>query len=239
MNDLVRRRLETFQRVDSLGGEHAALFLSTSFAGEQFAVIKEVIQGLETHTSAQAGGLSASRQSTDSKAAARDELTRTLEAISRTARPMAATNPGVAEKFRVPRNQSDQALLAAARAIAAAALPLKAEFIKRGLSASFLDDLDTEIAALADANTQKIESRESHVSATAAIDDHVERGMNALRELDPIMRNTFADDPANLAAWMSASRVERTTSRSKATPNAKPKAEAPLAETETPKTSRD
>ena len=42
-------------------------------------------------------------------------------------------SPGLLEKFRVPHNQSNQAVLAAARAFAAAALPLKAEFVKRGM----------------------------------------------------------------------------------------------------------
>jgi hypothetical protein len=178
------------------------------------------------------------RQSTDSKAAARDELMRTLEAMSRTARPMDATNPGVAEKFRVPHNQSDQEVLATARSFATAALPLKAEFVKRGFSEGFLDDLDSEIAAFADANTRKIESRESHVEATAAIDKHVALGMDALRELDPIMRNTFADDHAKLAAWMSASRVERTKRRTTAV-DVKPKADAPPAETKKSGTDAD
>src|SRR5438270_696993 len=100
--------LARLQRVQVQGNEHAALFPATSFAGEQFAALNDVLEGLETHTSAQAGGLSAARQGTSSKAAARDELMRTLEAISRTARPLGATNPGVTEKFRVPHNQGDQ-----------------------------------------------------------------------------------------------------------------------------------
>jgi hypothetical protein len=68
MNDLVRRRFETFQRVDSLGDELSSLLPATSFAGQQFAAIKEAIKGLESHTSAQTAGLSAVRHSTGSAA---------------------------------------------------------------------------------------------------------------------------------------------------------------------------
>jgi hydrogenase maturation factor len=73
----------------------------------------------------------------------------------------------------------------------------------------FLEDLEADIEALEEAITRQIESRGSHVESTAAIEDATERGISALRELDPIMRNTFADDPVKLAAWLSASRVER------------------------------
>jgi hypothetical protein len=33
--------------------------------------------------------------------------------------------------------------------------------------------------------------------------------MNAVRELDAIVRNTFRDDPATLAEWTSARHIER------------------------------
>jgi hypothetical protein len=227
MKDIERRRIETFLRVQAFGRENGAQFPQASFAGEQFAVIDSVLKDLEKHTSAQVGGMSAARLGSVSKAAAHDELLRTLEAISRTARPLAANTPGLIEKFRVPHGQGNQALLATARAFVAAALPLKAEFIKRGLDENFIEDLEADIDALAEAITRKIESHESHVAATAAIDELIERGMNALRELDPFMRNTFADDHARLAAWLSASRVERSARRKNGQPEKPPAHDSP------------
>jgi hypothetical protein len=215
MKDIGRRLNETFRRVQAFGKENAETFPPDSFAGEQFAAIDGALGDLEKHTTAQSAGLSAARQGTLGRAAARDQLMRTLEAISRTARPIAAGTPGLIEKFRVPHNQNDQAVLASARAMAEAALPLKAEFIKRGMRPDFIEDLEADIQALDDAITHKIESRETHVASTAAIDDATERGIKALRELDPIMRNTFADDPAKLAAWLSAGHVERPARRQK------------------------
>lgn len=209
MKDIVRRRIEMFLRVRAFGRENATQFPETSFAAELFAALNTVLEGLERHTSAQVSGLSAARQGATSKAAARDELMRDLEAISRTARPLAASRPGLVEQFRVPHNQSDQAVLAAARAFYENAVPLRAEFYKRGLPDDFLEDLEADTKALEEAIARKIESRDTHVTATAAIDDLIGRGVAAVRELDPIMRNTLADDPARLAGWLSASRVER------------------------------
>jgi hypothetical protein len=131
---------------------------------------------------------------------------------------MAMTTPGLDDKFRIPHNKSNQEVLAVARAAASDALPLKAEFIRRGMAADFLEDLQADIALMEEAISRTAQSTESHVAATAAIDTEIERGMNAVRQLDPLIRNTFASDPATLAAWFSASHIERTPRRSVSAP---------------------
>lgn len=52
--------------------------------------------------------------------------------------------------------------------------------------------------------------RQAASGKAAARDELIERGMAAVRELDPVTRNVFAGDAPNLSAWLSASRVERT-----------------------------
>lgn len=93
---------------------------------------------------------------------------RHLQAISRTVRPLERTMPGISDKFRVPHNQSDQGMLAAAHAAAQNALPIQAELIKRGLPANFLADLQADIEQFEEAITNKAQIRETHVEATAA-----------------------------------------------------------------------
>lgn len=151
----------------------------------------------------------AAREGSTSKAVARDELLRDLEAISYTARTLALTTPGLEDKFRAPRNLKDQELLALARSFARDALPLKTEFIKLGLTADFMEDLDADMAEFEQAIERRIQGTEMHVAATAAIDDLIERGMKTVRQLDTIMRNVYAGNPSNLSAWLSASHVER------------------------------
>jgi hypothetical protein len=224
MKDSGRHLAETFRHVQEFGRDNTALFPEGSFAAEQLTAIDLALEDLGKHTAAQAESRGAARQGTRSKAAAREALMRTLEAISRTARPLEAQTPGITEKFRVPHNQSYQEVLAAARAIASAALPLKAEFIKRGMPADFLEDLQADIEALEEAHAHRAEGRDSHYEATLAIEDATERGVHALRELDPIMRNTLADDPLKLGAWLNACHVERPARRNK-TDDAKPSAQ--------------
>src|SRR5215468_3458510 len=51
--------------------------------------------------------------------------------------------------------------------------------------------------------------RDAPVAATAALEATVERGNKAVQRLHAIGRNKCRDDPAVLAAWESASHVER------------------------------
>jgi hypothetical protein len=201
--------------VRELGTTHAATFPPTTFAGELFARLSGVISELEAHTTAQDSGRRSAQEGTTSKASARSEVREHLERISRTARAMALTVPGLEDKFRLPRKPKDQEILTTARTFSTDADPLKAEFIRRGMPATFLEDLEADITAFETSINQKIQGTEKHVTATAAIDDAMERGLNTVRELDPIMRNTFMNDPAKLAAWLSASHVERAPKRAK------------------------
>lgn len=209
MTDTERRRYEMFLRVREHMASRAAEFPPTILAGELFARLSAVIDELDTHTTAQTSGRSSVLQTSTSKAAARDELRRDLDAISRTARVMANSIPGLEDKFRAPRKVSDQTLLATARAFAADALPLKTEFTRRGLPDNFLEDLNADIAEFEQAINEKIRKRGAQVAATAAIDNALERGINIVRELDAIMRNRLRTEHATLAAWLSASHTER------------------------------
>ena len=227
MKDTEKRRYETFLRVREFGAARGADFPAASLAAELLARLNTVIAEMDTHSAAQSSGQNAASGSAAGKAAARDELRRDLEAISRTARVMAHATPGLENKFRAPRSISDQSLLAMARAFADDALPLKNEFTRRGLPDDFLEDLDNDIEEFERAINQRIQSRETHVSATAAIDDVIERGVQTVRELDVYVRNKHAGDPATLAAWTSASHTERT-------PRRAPAANAPAPENAPP-----
>ena len=209
MTDDNTRCGETFLRVQQLGTDEAASYAGNTFIADLFNSLSTVITDLETHRGAQASGLTNAQQGTRSKEAARAELERGLNAVRRTARSMSIIIPGLEKKFPSVQHLKDQELLTAARMYATDAQPLKVEFIKRGLPAGFLDDLNEDIAAFGEALAQRTQGKEKHVNATATIDDLVERGMKIVRELDPIMRNLFENEPGKLAAWLSASHVER------------------------------
>jgi hypothetical protein len=208
MNNVFTRTQETFLRVQRFLSERASAFPAGSLGAELFEEINSVVQTLNEALTSQTSGLNSAQQATAAREAARQTLRADVQAITRTARAMALDTPGLENKFRLPRSGSDQALLFAARAFLTDAVPLKAEFIRYGLPASFIDDLRAHVADLEQAMGEQNTGRGAHVTATATIEPTIEGGMNAMRKLDAVVRNKFRDDPATLAAWESARHIE-------------------------------
>jgi hypothetical protein len=227
MNDQEKRTLDTFKRVHDFDSAHAGLFAAGSLARELFDAVAGVVDELEGHAAAESTGRGKARQGTAGKASAREAILEGLGILRRTARSMAYATPGLEEKFPVPHKQDGQELLNTARSALAAALPLKAEFLRREVPEHVFEDLEANVAAYQTAFTSQNTGKEESITASASIDGAVRRGLDTLRELDPIVRNKLHDNPALLAAWLSAKRTERATRR-----NNKP---APL----TPQTSNE
>jgi hypothetical protein len=220
MNNQDTRTYEMILRVQECGAALAAMIPVNSYASELFARLREKSAQLETQATAHSSNRRSVVESGTSKKAARAKLCALLGAISRTAKPMEKTTPGIAGKFRVPARLKDQDLLSFARSVAVDVVPYKAEFVKRGLPASFVEDLSAASADFEQSVSRQIQSTESRVTSTANVKGFLRECVDIARELDPVMRNLFADDPATLAAWASASHVERAARRTKS--NGKP-----------------
>jgi hypothetical protein len=222
MRDTESRKHQTFVRVKSFGADHANDFAPNGLGTQLFTDLAGIVAQLDNHAAAEASGLGTAREGTSTRAAAREALREDLEAISRTARAMAEDTPGIDDKFRLPRGNNDQALLSAARAFAADAAPLSAQFISHEMPADFLTDLGTDIANMEAAISHQASGVGDHVAAGAAIDDTIDVGSVIVRKLDAIVRNRYRNDPAILAEWTSASHTERSPRRRASTPATPP-----------------
>lgn len=209
MDNLENRRLDMFRRVRDFGASRTADFSAGTLGNELFTIITTVTGELETLGASQSSGLSRVTEGTASKSVIRAGLYDDLVAINRTARALAYETPGLDNKFRLPRKGNDQALLNSARAFAADAAPLAAAFVRHELPADFLTALNARIAEFEAVVNQRNGARETHVAATAAIDNAIERGMDTVNRLDAIVRNKYRNDVAVLAAWETASHTER------------------------------
>jgi hypothetical protein len=216
VNDKESRTYQKFLRVCDFGTAHANDFTATSLGTLTFRALDEVIAEIESLSGHEASARGTARQGTETRSQARAALRDDLEAISRTARVMADDVPGINEKFRVPRNANDQELMNAARAFLADATPLKAQFIAHEMPADFLEDLQSDIDAMLAAINSQSSGVGSHVAANAALDDAMDRGNDLCRKLDAIVRNKYANNPAVLAEWTSASHTERAPRRAAA-----------------------
>jgi hypothetical protein len=210
MNETQTRKYEMLTRVREFAAGHAPIFPPGTFAATLLAQIHAAIDDVANHSAVKAAGNGAAREGTANRALARQTLRDDLEVIGRTARTIALRLPNVGEKFRLPVAARDQALLDAARAFAADAVPLAAEFALHELSSAFFAKLDADIAAFEQAFSQQRKGRETRIAATAAIEATLLHGVRSARQLDTIMRNRFAGDPVSLQAWSSARRIQRT-----------------------------
>lgn len=209
MDAVERRRYDMLVRVRDFGTENAGDFPAGSVGAANFAAVGAAVGELDASGATQASGMSSGRQGTALKSNAREDVREGLRAINRTARALALDDAGLNEKFLMPRGDSDQKLIAAARSFVIDAEPIKNKFIEYGLNADFLAELEADIGDFERAVGDKNAATEEHVGATAAIDAQIENGMVAVRRLKAIVPNKYFGNPAKLAAWTSASHVER------------------------------
>ncbi|HEX8370639.1 MAG TPA: hypothetical protein VF604_18990 [Pyrinomonadaceae bacterium] len=205
-----RRRYEMFLKVRDFFASHAADFPVGSIAAVIFAPLLPIIEQLAQIAGEQLSTRGSYAQAMEIKGDARDRLYVMLRDISDLATALAYEINGLEEKFRLPRNKSDQNLIAAGRAFAADAAAFEDEFIGYGLSATFIADLIAATDAFEQSLIPANVSGQEKTGKTAAAAPLVDAGMIIVRRLTPVVRKKYRNDAANLAAWEFARHVERT-----------------------------
>lgn len=185
-------------------------------AGKLLDALVEGIGSVNDLTATIYSGRARIRELRRLKKVVRSALRSELDAIWRTSRAVALgqtdLDPG---RFRV-RGNSDQQLLAAARAAIRYVGPLVAEFLAHAMPEKFLDRLKSRLEefeeTLAEFATSKRMIEDLERSLRRTMGDAMEGGLR----LDAAVRNAFGRDGATLAAWESACALRRTRRSKKA-----------------------
>lgn len=204
-----RRRVEMFIRVRQFGVDNVADFPAGSIGATQFAAINTAIEEVEQFAGDQSASSGDARQLFVTKDTARENLREQMFEIVRTARSMVYQFDGIDAKFRMPRSQSDQNLLAAARGFYEDSNNYNSDFKDYGLSATFRADLQTAITAFEDSLDPTGTAIDDQVAATANIGEAIRRGMIARRILEGVAKNKYNSNVGKLAAWLSACHIEK------------------------------
>jgi hypothetical protein len=221
MNDREARRYDMFGRVQTFCVDNAADFAPGSAVPTRAATLAQILRDLDAAKAAQAGGGSTTKE------VLLDALRLDVQNVVRTARALDQDDPGFADLFRAPDSPSQLALLTATDAILAKLLPQSsddtptvttkqaraAKFIAHELSATFVQDLADDRAAIAAAQDAEESQQAEGVESTAAIGWLIRAGMKEVTYLDAILHNKYARQPEKLRAWESASHVERAPQR--------------------------
>jgi hypothetical protein len=205
MNDRVRNIFDMFVSTVEFDAVNFNDYKLLPDALANFAVVREVITVLQNDFAHQLSGAVA--QAVEQKSVTRAAIRRRMKRFAATARGLNIDDPGLRRLFRVPDNDSDQILLAAAREFVEEATRFAAQFAGRGITAAEIEALADDITALETSNSAKAGAHIEGVGATAGIDDEIERGMKAEVILDSIMKNVYYDNAVKLAQWKSARHV--------------------------------
>lgn len=207
MNDSERRYYERHVRVKQFGTDNAGDF--GGIGSTTFTDHATLTNEIEAMGASQQAGVGTSSQEFEQKDTARELLRDLMSEVARTARSMEYQYDGIADLFRFQRNMTDVDLLNRARAFITNAAPYSGPFKDYKLS----DDIVAELTPLAD------NFEASFGELDSAVADRVEAGANLaakiraanvkVRILDGIVKNTYANNPGKLAAWVSASHVEK------------------------------
>lgn len=217
MTDRERLRYETFIRIRQFGVDNAVDFPAGTVGATQFAEITSVIEEVEQFTGDQAASFGDARFAFAGKETARENVREEMYEISQTARSMNYEFNGIADKFKMPRNQSDASMLAFARAFHEESEQYETAFERYGLGTRFREELQSAIDAFEASLNPTGSAIDDQVAATAQIGDAIRRGMIARRILEGVVKNKYRSNVGKLAAWLSASHIEKAP-KSKAPP---------------------
>jgi hypothetical protein len=209
MNHHVRRRNDTFIRMTAYRQQFPADFPAAAVEAEQMDVIEEVVAEIGEAGSDQIGNYGEARFEYANKGVARENLRECVEEIGGIAPSMAYEFPGIDVLFHVKRNLTDTEMLALGKVFHEKSEGYEAGFIKYHLDTNFRSNLNTAVSAFETSLVPPEMALESQVEATAKLENSVRRGMIAWRILRGVMRQKYKNNPAKYQSWLTASRIEK------------------------------
>lgn len=210
MNDRQRRRYERGQRVDAYMDAAGEDFPPTGKGGTEAARLKGLLSQTVARDVERAANKGMRREGTEGREKARTALRQMLKSAWDTHKAIALDHPDIKGRFESPsKSKTDQALVTTARAYIAAVVPNPDLFTEYGLPADFFTDLRLKADALETSTALQNTGVNAGVNSTAAVEETLQQLDEAVERLNMVVSNKYRDNPSKLAAWESASRVER------------------------------
>ena len=210
MNDVRKRHSERSARCIAFGDERAADFTPDTARGKSLAKLRALQKQIEELDAECATHDRAKIQGTSSKQEEREAIKKMLTAISRTAEAASPEYPELKDAFRRPKsNSNDQTLLSTARSFATAVAIHKDKFVQYDMPADFDEKLKARIESFAQAMQRQVSSAGAKSSTNSELEKTFRAADKELQRLDTLIRNRYGDDPATIAAWERAYRLER------------------------------
>jgi hypothetical protein len=184
-------------------------FDSNKVAKVKMPLIIQRVANISTQREAQlSGGGNAMQKSAIAKNQFQ-ELLDEMKDIVAFATAMATDIEGLENKFRMPRSRSRRNVIAAAKVFSVDAQAFKSDFVNYGLPTTFIEDLLAKADSLEQTLAEQSSATETRVGAGSELDNDLKEISALIRQIDPIIKMVYRNDPANLAAWTFANHIQR------------------------------
>jgi hypothetical protein len=208
MTDVERRRLNALKRCVQFFKDNLA-DLNVGLLKVKFLALEALVNLADAKAADMVANVGEGFGATEQKSTIKENLRDKCSAISETAKGMEPDFDGISAIFRFRRNLNEADLLAKAMAFAQSAIAYEADFIAHFLPATFLADLNADIVAFETAINTQTSKTDNRIEAHIELSNAIGEGMQLKRSLKSLVRNRYAGDPGKIAAWESASHVEK------------------------------
>ena len=214
--------LVSLHAVETFLDDNAAALVGVINTGARQKLTGAIVD-LSTYASDQTGGALISQSSTQGKQSLRLALMRDhMAPIARIAQAELPLTPQVAP-LRMPRGRPTiPKLVSAAEGMAKAAAPYAGVFVDNGRSIDFIGQLNAAAGTLLASVSDHANIQGKRKTATKGLKAKLTAGRKIVHILDTYVKSTLKDDPILLAGWNTVKRVQRTGTRTAATPTAAP-----------------
>lgn len=213
MNSANRRVSEMTTRIKGFGAITVDDFPVNGIGRQKFSTLNELADKLDLFGSREAQEKGAAKAATEAKAVRLSKILLQMKTIRETALSVEEQQPGISQNFNMPASSSAKSIIEAAQAFVAAATPLKPLFLSREMPENFLEVLTDAIQSYKEAVDNANLHSANRVAARTMLKDVCAQLLVTRRELDPIVRNKYRDDPEKLTLWETASHLERPATR--------------------------
>lgn len=210
MNNLHLRNSERAHRTASFIDSQPEDFPEDSKAASLCSQLKQEQTKLAELDVIRSSSMSKRRQGTAARQTAHKLLLSLVKRVISTADVVALDRADIQGMFGRPqKNSNGQTLIADAHAIADKAATVVGLFTDNGLPATFVNDMRSHAGSLENAMQIQTEAVGETIRANSEIAAVIRRMNGLIERLDVIVRNKYRNDPAKLAAWESARRLEQ------------------------------
>ena len=208
MQTLDGRVLESLRASAGVIDTHEEQLPGVAASGQR-KKLDQLITEIDAHVTAQAGSDLAAKGATKKHQSLREVLLRDhMAPVARIAQAELPNDPEL-EALKMPLGKpSIERLRAAALGMAKAAEPFADVFVKSGLPSDFIAQLVASANATVATIGNRKQSKVNRIGATKGIRTTLSQARKTVRALDALVTSAAKDDPALLAAWKSAQRVE-------------------------------